>query len=272
MNINPVFSIIIPHKNTPELLKRCLKSIPRMDDIQIIVVDDNSDENIVDFTTIVDLKDDNVEIYLTKEGKGAGYVRNTGMKYAKGKWLVFADADDFFVENAFEHLFTHVNSPEDIIYFKSASFYSDTNEPARREQKYNKLIDDYFEGKMNSEDRLRYLWNVPWAKMIKKELIKSNNILFDETPIANDLFFSCMIGHYATSIKAVDIVIYMIMVRRGSITNKYNFRKFKIMLTVFNKRNVFLKKIGKKYLRQSILKRFFQKTFGDEKLREVNIV
>lgn len=37
------YSIIIPHKNIPDLLQRCLNSIPRRTDIQIIVVDDNSD-------------------------------------------------------------------------------------------------------------------------------------------------------------------------------------------------------------------------------------
>jgi glycosyltransferase involved in cell wall biosynthesis len=43
------FSIIIPHKNTPELLQRCLASIPKREDIQIIVIDDNSDNTKVDF-------------------------------------------------------------------------------------------------------------------------------------------------------------------------------------------------------------------------------
>ena len=41
MNI-PSISIIIPHYNIPDLLMRCLKSIPISEDIQVIVVDDNS--------------------------------------------------------------------------------------------------------------------------------------------------------------------------------------------------------------------------------------
>ncbi|MBQ5474281.1 MAG: glycosyltransferase, partial [Lachnospiraceae bacterium] len=40
--MNPLFSIIIPHYNIPDLLMRCLKSIPVSEDIQVIVVDDNS--------------------------------------------------------------------------------------------------------------------------------------------------------------------------------------------------------------------------------------
>lgn len=38
----PTFSIIIPHKDIPDLLMRCLRSIPMSEDIQVIVVDDNS--------------------------------------------------------------------------------------------------------------------------------------------------------------------------------------------------------------------------------------
>ena len=40
--MTPTFSIIIPHKEIPDLLMRCLKSIPVSEDIQVIVVDDNS--------------------------------------------------------------------------------------------------------------------------------------------------------------------------------------------------------------------------------------
>ena len=42
MFMSPLFSIIIPHKEIPDLLMRCLKSIPVSEDIQVIVVDDNS--------------------------------------------------------------------------------------------------------------------------------------------------------------------------------------------------------------------------------------
>ena len=40
MNNTINFSIIIPTKNIPDLLQRCLESIPQRSDIEIIVVDD----------------------------------------------------------------------------------------------------------------------------------------------------------------------------------------------------------------------------------------
>lgn len=38
----PVFSVIIPHYGIPELLRRCLASIPDRADLEVIVVDDCS--------------------------------------------------------------------------------------------------------------------------------------------------------------------------------------------------------------------------------------
>jgi glycosyltransferase involved in cell wall biosynthesis len=268
------FSVIIPHKNTPNLLKRCLESIPRTEDIQIIVVDDNSDEKLVDFRELTDLKDGFVEVYLTKEGKGAGYARNVGLKHAKGNWLIFADADDFFVENAFERLFAQKDVSQEIVYFKSDSCYSDNiSMPATRNLKFNKLANDYILAQNKyAEDYIRYLWSVPWAKMVKRELVERQNIAFDETPVANDVMFSCLVGHYAATVKAVDEIIYTATVNMKSVTNRKNFMLRQTMIKVFFKRNAFLKKIGKSHISPSLLRRLFQKVFGAEKIRKEKVV
>ena len=57
------YSIIIPHKNTPALLVRCVASIPKRDDLQIVVVDDNSDPSIVDFDNFPIKNDDHTVVF-----------------------------------------------------------------------------------------------------------------------------------------------------------------------------------------------------------------
>jgi glycosyltransferase involved in cell wall biosynthesis len=68
-------SIIIPHRNIPELLKRCIDSIPITNNIEVIIVDDNSDDEIVDFTHFPGKERPNTQVIFTKKGKGAGYAR-----------------------------------------------------------------------------------------------------------------------------------------------------------------------------------------------------
>ena len=60
------YSIIIPHKNIPELLIRCLNSIPDREDIQIIVIDDNSTDADIYSVMYPELNRSDIEIYYTK--------------------------------------------------------------------------------------------------------------------------------------------------------------------------------------------------------------
>lgn len=96
--VNILYSIIIPHYNVPELLQRCLNSIPNLPSFQIIIVDDCSDGKIVDFRCFPGMERENVKCIFLKEKHGAGFARNLGLRYACGKWVLFADADDFFIK------------------------------------------------------------------------------------------------------------------------------------------------------------------------------
>ena len=89
-----LFTIIIPHKDIPELLDRCLRSIPHREDIQIIVVDDGSYD--VDAVKIVEKSFPWVLFIYEKNSCGPGVARNRGLEKANGEWIVFADADDYF--------------------------------------------------------------------------------------------------------------------------------------------------------------------------------
>ncbi|GHV12786.1 glycosyl transferase [Spirochaetia bacterium] len=216
---NPLVTIIIPHKNIPGPLQRCLDSIPRRNDIQILIIDDNSDPGQVDFEHFPGLKDPRVEVIFTKEGKGAGYARNTGLSRAKGEWLLFADADDFYNYCLSSFLDEYCNSPADIVYFKANCVDSDTyiNSYRNDRNKLNANIDSYINAASKSEMDLRYHSSVPWGKLIKKSLVDNNNIRFDETSKSNDVTFSYLAGHHARSITADKRAVYCVTLRDGSI-------------------------------------------------------
>lgn len=205
------YSIIIPHKNSPDLLFRCLKSIPQRNDIQIIVVDDNSDKKIIDYRTIPELQNYNINIIYTTEGKGAGYARNIGLKYASGKWIIFADADDFFNQSFNWALDHYNNSVADIIYFNVNSVDSDTLLECNRSHFLNKFH------QTGDEMMFRFKTYHPWAKFIKHRLIIENSINFSETKAANDVLFSLNIGLYAKKIELSTEKIYCITYRENSL-------------------------------------------------------
>lgn len=247
------YSVIIPHKNSPDLLLRCLQSIPQREDIQIIVVDDNSDAKRVDFEHFPGKGISGIDIYLTKEGRGAGYARNVGLKHARGEWLIFADADDYFAEGAFRIFDAQFENKADVIYFKSASVYSDTKAPADRADSYNALIDSYLNDHKN-ENHLRIGFEVPWAKMIRRQFVEQKGIGFDEVPACNDVIFSMLSGYFARTIDVVPNSVYIVTVSKGSITKRKNHTVFLSRFKVSLRKNKFLKAHGLGRYQKSIMR------------------
>jgi len=216
----PKFSVIIPHYDIPDLLMRCLKSIPVSEDIQVIVVDDNSPDADTYLEKYPELSRPYLEFIRTTKGGGAGYARNVGLDHAKGKWLLFADADDLYVENMYNIIRPYADSEADIIFFKEKSVLStDINMSIQRIDYINENIDYYFNTGSDKLVRLRHCQ--PWGKMIKREFVEKHQFRFEEVEFSNDYYFSMCIGYYAREIAASNLVLYIYTTREGSLTCGY---------------------------------------------------
>ena len=216
--MNPLFTIIIPHYDIPDLLMRCLKSIPVSEDIQVIVVDDNSSDADTYLEKYPELSRPYLEFICAPKNGGAGYARNIGLEHAKGKWLLFADADDFFVDNMHDIISMYAESDADVIYFRKRAVFSDIlNCKSSRSGYVDEIMDIYL--KTGDELPLRTRYYAPWGKMIKKSLIEKYNIRFEEIRYANDTLFSAHIGCYAKKIEAIDTVLYVVTSREGSLNS-----------------------------------------------------
>lgn len=212
------YTIIIPHKNIPKLLQRCLDSIPKRPDVQVIVVDDNSDPAVVDFENFPGKDRKNTEIYLTKEGKGAGYARNVGLRHAKGKWLLFADADDYYTENAFTILDKYVEADVDIVFYNVG-----TDKPNTPCDKMTNQISDLLhlidKGEMEELiEELKYRKWIPWNKMFNSQYINKYHITFEELFRGNDIQFSFFASYFASRTTIELGVVYIYTYNNNSIS------------------------------------------------------
>lgn len=236
------YTIIIPHKNTPKYLQRCLDSIPERNDIQVIVVDDNSDN--LDTINFPGLYKKNTEVYFTKEGKGAGYARNIGLSYAKGKWLLFADADDYFNLDFLTITDEYLDSDNVIIYFSASSIDIDKGKRSNRNKILVKSIIEYKEGCTKSKDNLLFKNWMPWSKMFNHDFIKKNNLKFEEVKVGNDALFVINAGILADKI-CVDInSIYCVTYNKKSLSFNQNLFDERFMSKI--RINNYLTKLNKK--------------------------
>lgn len=100
-------SIVIPAYNSERTIGRLLKSISNsrqvnLKEIEVIVVDDKSSDK-----TIEAAKKFKPRIIVLKENSGPAKARNIGVKYSKGKKVLFLDADVVLYKNT---LFEVINS------------------------------------------------------------------------------------------------------------------------------------------------------------------
>lgn len=241
------YSIVIPHYNIPQLLQRCLESIPMRNDFQVIVVDNKSTlENQVAARGVCE-KFPQVEYVQDEIGHGAGHARNIGLEHVKGEWLLFCDADDFFYTPFWKDVDRFVKeTTADLIYFRSTCVDSDTLEPSDRGMdKWDRLIRNYIKNERDAEDELRYFHIGPVSKIFRASFILGQSIKFDETQTANDVMFCIYSGSKAKKIMAFDELMYVVAYRKGSLTTLQNQNSLRCRYEVRLRRNSYLRSIHK---------------------------
>lgn len=237
-------SIIIPHYNSAVLLGKLISTIPLQQDIQVIVVDDNSTKE----TQVLDnLSKEYPEILFLKNEPGknsAGRCRNLGLEKACGEWLLFADADDFFMEGLWDKITPYLNQKEyDIVYFKPTSVFLDSGEEAGRHVRTCQLLQNYLEEPgFYNECRLRYYFEAPWSKLIRRSVVSEHKVRFDETMVANDIMFSMKTAFYANHVAVSNETIYCITQSCGTLTTTPGKENFEGRFEVFLRKHQFLKK------------------------------
>jgi glycosyltransferase involved in cell wall biosynthesis len=96
----PLISIIIPTRNRPEYLRRCLRSIEEIEmpfKIEIVIVDNSSNEQLSKKNK--ETADYHSCKYLTQPKRGLCVTKSVGIKESIGKILVFLD-DDYILEKS----------------------------------------------------------------------------------------------------------------------------------------------------------------------------
>ena len=230
------YSVIIPHRSSLHLLPTLLSSIPDRKDIEIIVVDNSPHPIIKDDI----LTNRNVTVLFSSQSVYAGGARNVGLDFAQGKWILFADADDYFSENAFDLFDRYLLSDHDIIFFGVSSYYLGTNEKSERAVMYQEMVEKFLNNS-SSELDIRLMHRVPWAKMIKKSLIDKNNLRFEEIRAAEDAFFALKVGYYAKTISADISTAYILTDSYNSLSRQKTFDALHATLLSRLNINLFLK-------------------------------
>lgn len=239
---NCKISIIVPHYNTPDSLLVLLKSIPERKDIEVIVVDDNSTVSIDALKKQLE-KFPHVRFFINDSGvKGAGASRNVGLLHASGKWLLFADADDFFTEDLYHKLEPFWDSDYDLVYFPPTSMDIVTGQLSSRHVMYMELVENYYNKKdIRRLTELKYGFCTPWSKLIRRSILTENHLQFDEIMVSNDIMCMTKIAFYSQNIGVSKETIYCVTRGGKTLTAHKDEKRFDMRVNVLVNRYVFLR-------------------------------
>lgn len=112
-------SIIIPCYNSKEYLGKCLESIPKRKDIEIICINDGSTDKTLDLLkNYKEFMYKDIEILNYKKNKGVSYARNMGIDKAKGEYLLMLDSDDYINSEIFNKIVdNYLNGEYDMVFY-----------------------------------------------------------------------------------------------------------------------------------------------------------
>lgn len=129
--MKPLFSVVIPTYNRAIKLKRAIESVldQSYDNFEILVMDDGSTD---DTSTVVASYDDSRITYIwDKNFGGPSRPRNRGVAIAKGEWVCFLDADDWWAKDKLQVCFDAITEQVDFIYH-DLEIVTDSPKPFRR--------------------------------------------------------------------------------------------------------------------------------------------
>ena len=209
-------SVIIPVYNVEEYLKACLDSIVSQvyKDIEILLIDDGSDDGSSDICDEYELKDRRIRVIHT-EHVGLSCARNIGISASEATYIMFLDADDW-VSEWFCYIAlrcAEVNNA-DIVLFKSAVIDEKGRRVVNKVNINSGIISEIEALKFN----LEYTCAV-WAGLYKRELF--TEIRFPEGKYCEDLGVTHRLIHLAERICYDEHTLYWHRKgRKGSITTE----------------------------------------------------
>lgn len=220
------YSIIIPMYNVAPFIERAITSVYNQglleDAFELILIDDGSPDESAEIAKKITSGRSNVQL-ISQENKGLGGARNTGINNAKGKYILFLDADDYYFSDMLCKLkeeIIHLNL--DIVEFGAKGIQPD-GELSYKKSLITKTMDgvEYY-------NTTRYM-DSACNKLYKKSFLINHDLKFIERIYIEDYEFNTRAFFYAKKVKGVPLVVSGFFQSSNSITRTADFNKIEKM-------------------------------------------
>lgn len=212
------FSFIIPCYNVEKYVEDCIHSITNQNfgDItyEILCIDDKSTDKTLAILEKLANENPCIKIHKNIINKGVSHSRNTGIKNAVGKWILFLDSDDLMMPNVIKQIYKVAEENNaDAVALKALR----VDENFKLDQANNIDVNS---GEIFANCAISAVYN---SKKLKEyNLLFNENISYGEDTLFRGLFF------YKSNVKIVsDILWYLIRQNSASLMKTKSKEKLK---------------------------------------------
>lgn len=218
----PILSIIIPVYRVEDCIARALDSVysQGLEDslFEVVAVDDGSPDRSVEIMESYRAGHANL-VLLRKSNGGVSSARNLALDAARGRWVVFLDADDALAPGALREFFSKVRR------FGGAEILMMQEVYARNgSEKYSwqGLAEDFHSYSGPELFRRGYFRSTVTGLVIRRDFIEKCGVRFDErVAMGEDSTFIHSLLPYARNIMVWKRVLYLIYMRDGSASRTF---------------------------------------------------
>lgn len=225
-------TVIMPLYNAEKYLEECLDSVlaQSFTDIEVICVDDASDDGTLNILKKYCSKDSRVKIIINDERVGAAKSRNKAMNDAKGEYLSFLDGDDIFDLDMLKVAYETANNHQaDIVEYQ----YRAVGCEAIHKQATNIHSAAYRERFCTEVFKIAELkpyefmncHSGPWNKLYRRKFIEKEQLEFQDLPSCNDVYFVNMALLLADRVIFADDNRVMVYVRQHNTPSRISYSR-----------------------------------------------
>ncbi len=215
-------SVVIPVYNVKPYLERCVNSVLRQTykDLELILVDDGSTDGSSELCDQIATTGQHIHV-IHQRNQGVSAARNTGIREAKGEYLIFMDSDDLWLlDDGLETVMSYFDETTDLICFKVVDIWKDGRQSISPD--YNLEI---ISRQPNTQALFSYLIKyqalrlTSWIVVVRRQILIDNEIFFPSLIIGEDFFWHMLLWQYVRNVKMVNVNLYGYWHRQDNITS-----------------------------------------------------
>jgi len=236
----PFISVIVPIFNVEKYLKISIDSVlgQSFKDYELILVDDGSPDSCPAICDEYAAVNECVKV-IHKENGGLSDARNAGISVAIGQYLLFLDSDDYIADGSFEKISQTIKhrGQKDVIFLNALCLYPDDTVTCYGSgfTKENFLNKDKREILAFLAKGQQFHISACF-KMVKRELIVKNEIMFTKGLLCEDVDWSIKLYLHAESFDYCEYPHYYYrQLREGSILWEFSEKKFSDIVYIIKK-------------------------------------